>query len=202
MSDQLKNRLVGAVVLITLAVIFLPDILDGQKQSHTQDFKTIPLRPNFETSAMTVADSQPAGDNQQGTLPVETGEVVEETVAVVEEPVNTPADETPPAVAKTVEKTPAKAPQKSPAKTKFNSNAWVVRMGGFNNADNVKALVAKLRKEGFKCYTLPSVPKNGSLTRVFVGPNLDRKALEKQLPKLKALTALSGSIVKYEPTAS
>ncbi|SDJ94952.1 DedD protein [Ferrimonas sediminum] len=45
MSAQLKNRIVGTLVLTALAVIFLPDLLSGEKQRVQENFATIPLRP-------------------------------------------------------------------------------------------------------------------------------------------------------------
>lgn len=220
MSDQLKNRLVGALVLITLAVIFLPDILDGQKNSQEKEFSTIPLRPEFDTSHV----SNPADDIRQEADPgaqqvSEPGAELDPIAEQVSspEPANNSESKTSNdsqkqaeavAQAKLATATPS---QKTPAPVKttpkkvnslMKGNAWVVRLGGFKNAANVKALVGKLRKQGIKCFTLPEIPKDGTLTRVFVGPNIDRKVLEKQLGQLKELTKLSGSIVKYEPTAS
>ncbi|MEN8814987.1 MAG: SPOR domain-containing protein, partial [Glaciecola sp.] len=32
MNTALQNRLVGTILVVALAVIFLPDLLDGQKQ--------------------------------------------------------------------------------------------------------------------------------------------------------------------------
>ena len=47
MSSVLTNRLVGSAILIIAAVVFLPDLLDGQKEIRKDDFKAIPERPEF-----------------------------------------------------------------------------------------------------------------------------------------------------------
>lgn len=47
MSSVLTNRLVGSAILIIAAVVFLPDLLDGQKEVRKDDFKAIPERPEF-----------------------------------------------------------------------------------------------------------------------------------------------------------
>jgi DedD protein len=49
MSSVLTNRLVGSAILIIAAVVFLPDLLDGQKEVRKDDFKAIPERPEFAT---------------------------------------------------------------------------------------------------------------------------------------------------------
>ncbi|MGL5661036.1 MAG: cell division protein DedD [Aeromonas sp.] len=67
MTSKLQNRLVGSVILVALIVIFLPDILDGNKQSSKEDeFTNIPLRPELEP-AKPVLQVSAAGS----TLPAE-----------------------------------------------------------------------------------------------------------------------------------
>lgn len=49
MASKFQNRLVGTVILVALVVIFLPDLLDGQKLTQKEEaFATIPLRPDLE----------------------------------------------------------------------------------------------------------------------------------------------------------
>lgn len=48
MATQLQNRLVGTVILVALGVIFLPDLLDGQKERHQEPITAIPLHPELE----------------------------------------------------------------------------------------------------------------------------------------------------------
>ena len=45
MSSALKNRLVGTIIIVALAVIFLPDFLDGKKQTNRDPFVSIPANP-------------------------------------------------------------------------------------------------------------------------------------------------------------
>jgi DedD protein len=69
----------------------------------------------------------------------------------------------------------------------------VVQLGAFRNADNVNALVRKLRASGYRAQTTPAVPRQGELNRVWVGP--DSKArLEQQLAPLERLTGLKGRV--------
>ena len=49
MATQFQNRLIGTVILVSLGVIFLPDILSGKRSNHHDPIASIPLRP--ETAA-------------------------------------------------------------------------------------------------------------------------------------------------------
>ncbi|MGL6124249.1 MAG: SPOR domain-containing protein, partial [Shewanella sp.] len=81
-------------------------------------------------------------------------------------------------------------------------SGFTLQLGGFNNATNVKALVAQLRKSGFKAYTLPENPKDGVLTKVFVGPDVSQDKLKKIQIEVENLTRLKGWIVPFNPLAS
>ena len=45
MTSALKNRLVGTIIVVALAVIFLPDFLDGKKQTNREPFVSVPANP-------------------------------------------------------------------------------------------------------------------------------------------------------------
>ena len=45
MAAALKNRLVGTVILVAVAVIILPDMLDGKKSSNGDVFVNVPAAP-------------------------------------------------------------------------------------------------------------------------------------------------------------
>lgn len=74
MSSVLTNRLVGSAILIVAAIVFLPDVLDGQKQVRKDDFKAVPERPEFAevTAPQTFnADQHQAAAAQAAALPVD-----------------------------------------------------------------------------------------------------------------------------------
>ena len=49
MAAKFQNRLVGTVILVALVVIFLPDLMDGNKLEQKEEaFAKIPLRPELE----------------------------------------------------------------------------------------------------------------------------------------------------------
>lgn len=81
-------------------------------------------------------------------------------------------------------------------------SGFTLQLGSFNNATNVKALVAQLRKSGFKAYTIPVNPKDGVLTKVFVGPDVSEAKLKKVQVEVENLTRLKGWIVPFNPLES
>lgn len=58
MTAVFTNRLIGSAILVVAAVVFLPDLLDGQKQVNKDDFKAIPERPEFAEVAQPAVFSQ------------------------------------------------------------------------------------------------------------------------------------------------
>ncbi|OTA20424.1 cell division protein DedD [Xenorhabdus beddingii] len=86
-----------------------------------------------------------------------------------------------------------------PAVQAPQATAYVVQLGALKNADKVGEIVAKLRLSGHQVYTVPSSPMQGQLTRIYVGPNASRQALESVLSELREITGLQGQIKNYKP---
>lgn len=211
MNRQFQNRLVGTIVFVALGVIFLPDLLDGKKTQVVEEFTEIPLRPlakSHNNSSQTQA-TEPEGDTVEefqvltlaepqdlGSDVVELGD--EEPVVVAKQVKSKPVQAAP---AKTQPKTePVKvvAQAKAPVKTAITAG-FTLQLGGFNNAANVSALIAQLRKAGFTAYTLPAKPVDGRLTRVFVGPEVSESKLKARQDPIFKLTGLKGKIIAYNP---
>ncbi len=195
LSAQFQNRLVGTVVIVALGVIFLPDLLDGKKQREVEQFTEIPLRP--------VITEQAKDDIGEGYKP-ETFEV--EEIAQTQDLVSSSEEET----VEQAQTEPAKKPTNTQTQQVAKSEpvvkkatpikaGYTLQLGGFNNAKNVDGLVKQLRQNGFTAYTLPAKPIDGSLTKVFVGPDLSADKLKTQQQKIKKITGLQGKIVKYNP---
>jgi len=211
LNRQFQNRLVGTIVFVALGVIFLPDLLDGKKTQVVEEFTEIPLRPlakSHNNSSQTQA-TEPEGDTVEefqvltlaepqdlGSDVVELGD--EEPVVVAKQVESKPVQAAP---AKTQPKTePVKvvAQAKAPVKTAITAG-FTLQLGGFNNAANVSALIAQLRKAGFTAYTLPAKPVDGRLTRVFVGPEVSESKLKARQDPIFKLTGLKGKIIAYNP---
>lgn len=189
MTAAFKHRLLGTAILVMAGIIFLPDLLDGEKQLVKDDFKVIPDRPEFKgVQQQQVVDTTKLTEVQQQLQPQPVDEQPLDQVDVAEKQ----------PVAVTVE----------PAKPITQNNAalaqagWVVRVGSFSKVQNANALVAKLRQAGFVTFTRDITNTQGiKLTSVLVGPELRKEKLEQQLDKLQQLTGIERlSVMSYQPT--
>lgn len=207
MSATIKHRLLGASILLMLAIIFLPDLLDGQKQVVKDDFRVIPERPEFKgVQQVTPFDEANLQQAEASATPAEVDEqpLDQQAAAASELPSQQFASVTVGAEAETTTNTAAPAVSPAPVAStpELGQAAWVVRVGSFSNSQNANALVTKLRQEGFATFTRNITNSNGqALTSVFVGPEIRREKLEQGLPKLRQLTGVERLVISnYQPT--
>jgi DedD protein len=204
LSTPFQNRLVGTIIVAAAAVIFLPDILDGEKQSFQTQFEEIPKAPAFVAEATPepfsdtqviqlrnpqLADDKPLDD--QG-FDLEQEQETKTDATVVELAVLEP-------VSDFAEKQLA-AEVTTQAETQTNSqDSWVIQLGSFRHQKNVDALVKKLQNSGYLTYTRPVKTSSGTLIKVFVGPDTDKLGLAAKIPDLKKLTSVNGRLAKFAP---
>ena len=210
MNSGFINRLVGTTIVVIAAIVFIPNILDGEKVHYKEGFKAIPERPEFKTIDLQDAIDDQVANAQQPKAEAEedisaddelltsAAEVVVESAPAEQQVVEAATNQVA-ATAKpqTVEKQPE--PVRKPEEN-LSKMAYVIQLGSFSHAANVKSLQAKLSDKGFKTFTRPVKTPNGTLTKVFVGPSLNKAELESKLPELKALTKLNGKVTQFEVT--
>ncbi|MDE3272043.1 SPOR domain-containing protein [Pseudoalteromonas sp. G4] len=218
MTSQFINRLVGTIIVVTAAIVFIPNILDGEKVQKRETFKDIPERPEFkaieldpepdQTLARESLPSTPVieeaaideGENSPFNNELSADQQIAQTEAEIieEKKVATVEVDAKPAVNE-VEVEP-KVAVKRAEQSNLNEFAWVIQLGSFSHKANVDSLLAKLKSAGFTAFTKPIKTPSGTLTKVFVGPELDKQKLESQLPQLKKLTKLNGRVTQFEIT--
>lgn len=196
MTAAFKHRLLGTAILLMAAIIFLPDLLDGEKQVVKDDFKVIPDRPEFKgVQQQQVVDSNKLTELQQQVQP----QIIDEQALDDAEPERTPEPALPSQqLAQVTAEHNTSAHQANPA---LAQAGWVVRVGSFSKVQNANALVAKLRQAGFVTFTRNITNTQGlQLTSVLVGPELRKEKLEQQLAKLQQLTGLERlTVMSYQP---
>lgn len=178
MASQLQNRIVGSVILIALAVIFLPELLDGQPQQRQETFDAIPLQPELEVAEMPVT---------------QVPEVEQFNALAAVETVELDAEEAP------VMRNGATAVATAPTAGDLKQPGWVIQLGVFRNQASVDRLVEQLRAAGYPAYREATQSEQGVRHKLLVGPGLVKAELEADLPKLKELTDLNGRVFRYEP---
>ncbi|TRX57274.1 SPOR domain-containing protein [Thalassomonas sp. M1454] len=208
MSTPFQNRLVGTIIVAAAAVIFLPDVFDGEKQAYQAQFESIPATPKSVPIAtkqdfpeQKIADltaKQPLSkDTAADQQLLQTEKELPDELAVPRSNssmITAAAQESKPK-AKVVKSTPIKAV----AKTVDKSKAYVIQLGSFKHKKNVEQLIIKLKKSGYTVYSKPIKTAAGELTKVFIGPEISKASLEAKLPKLKSLTGVQGRVAVYQP---
>jgi len=185
-EQTFKQRIVGAIVLVALAIIFIPMLLPGHGDSGFIDGDTtIPPRPDsLENLRLLELESPvtPPPPRQRVRTPVD-----EKTPALPEpeaEPVPPPAKAPPPAPASKT------APQPEP-------RAWAVQVGSFSKKDNAMALRDKLRARGYKAFVEHVQLPAGSSYRVRIGPYVKRSQAEKIHKSVAENMQLKGIVIGH-----
>jgi len=199
-ASQFKNRLVGVTILVALVVIFLPSVIDGEKTSYQQEFVTTPIKPDLKVHSK---EFQSASAAQEKKILIEDAIQVDANTEIVNDVSEWKVEEIAEVEDSDKNETEAVATESKNAednnKTAFSDPAWTIQLGAFQNKENINTLLKKLNKAGFQVHTIPKEVMEGQLTRVFVGPDISKKALEDKLPRLKRLTNLDGKLVPFNP---
>lgn len=176
-----KQRIIGAIVLVALAVIFIPMLLPGHRDIGFSDTDSyIPPKPaeleNLKVLELEKPLAAPAPREIVRT-PID-----ERSPPAPKAESETPAVEQKPAAA---DKKPATSPeQKSESATPTAARAWVVQVGSFSKRDNAMRLRDQLRSKGYNTFVEQISAADRNFYRVRVGPVVSRDnalALQKEL---------------------
>ncbi|SHI08607.1 SPOR domain-containing protein [Ferrimonas marina] len=195
MAQPIQNRLVGTLVLVALGVLFLPDMLNGEKKRVEEQFATIPLRPSVAESTLPEQALSPLAEAEAPVaIPLEDSE--SKPVETAQLPATTEVEVTESAQA---EPTPKPKPKAVESQAKSERSGWSIRLGSFRSASNVNRLVKDLRAQDYPAYTVPAKPVDGQITVVFVGPDIDKSRIEALQRELAEEHALQTQLVRYNP---
>ncbi|WP_077340674.1 SPOR domain-containing protein [Pseudocolwellia agarivorans] len=226
MSTPFQNRIVGTVIVAAVAIIFLPDLLDGNKKKYNAEFENIPQAPkidlnvpakSFPTEKLKVIapkEEQVVEVEQDNLLQFPANESVESDGSKNETAQNSPVlsndivkvnkltkpDTLDKKVVKKEDVAIKKAETSSLPKKINVKETWVIQLGSFRHKKNVVELIEKLKYHGYTTFTRPINTKNGTLTKVFVGPDINKTSLENKIKPLKALTHVEGKVTRFYPT--
>ncbi|MBA4288381.1 MAG: cell division protein [Pseudomonas sp.] len=194
LDSGLKQRIVGALVLLALAVIFLPMLLSREDElRHVQvDAPQMPAAPS-----MPVVELEPVVVPEPQTL-------VDEPL--VDTPVPNPAPVSAPvAAAATTPVAPAVTPPEpkpvveAPVANKLDANSlpisWSVQLASLSSREGAQALQKTLRSQGYNAYTRTF----DGMNRVFVGPLIERAEANRVRDQLNRQHKLNGFVVRFQP---
>jgi DedD protein len=205
MDDALKARLIGAAVLVLLAVLLIPELLSGRKtvepvaeEAGPRGSRTFTIElgggsgQSVRTpTTVTPATSPPSGDAapaaaQAAIEPTPTPQpatITEQTPEPVLEPAPEPAPELvarPAPIAKPSAVEPEPPPVAAPGR-----GGWAVQVGAFGSAGTAAKLVRELSAAGYPAFESPVARAGNTLHRVRVGPEADKAGAEQLARRLK-----------------
>jgi DedD protein len=195
----MKERIIGAVVLVVFAVLVVPVFLDGpsEEEEIVSQAVTLPGQDAEERRRQTIVlerDREQPVPASQLPAPTQAAPVVreeasptareaEETVEKSEPP---PADPTP-AAAETAVAEPAAASA---------TGMFAVQLGSFSSQENAERLAADLRNQGYAAFLSQVESGDRQLHRVRVGPQKDRESAEAVAAQL-AKSGHTGQVVPH-----
>jgi len=195
MDVLLKQRLVGAIVLVALGVIFVPLILEGPSQTLVPEMEALPEPEEHVISAplesFPAPDAIPAAPDTAVILADPQPAAVSEAPAEPPQPVAEPEPEPEPEPV-----VPEPEPENKPAKSE-PLGSWVVQMGSFSSEQNALRLRDKLRKNGFTAQVEKARIEGKSRFRVRVGPFLERAEAEQSRKQIQDKLTLKGRVLSY-----
>lgn len=223
MDNLVKQRVIGAVVLVALAVIFVPMLLEqpeddlGPVGSNLPDKPDqivrdriepliLPEPPEESEPAQVVLDApSPAAVAPAEPTPPATPPAEAAPAEPVPAPAPTPAIPTtpaqpvaPPAAATPAPVAPAPAPAAQPQSTPAQPlSGWVVQLASLASKDNALALQERLRGLGYTAFVEEVRTAQGVLYRVRVGPELERANAEKLRDRLDQQVQIKGIVTRY-----
>jgi DedD protein len=196
-DEQLKKRLVGAAVLASLVVIFLPMVLDDEgipgegmtkdvvpeRKIDREQFKSRVLPLPSETGRPIVVERpQPLAP-----IPIGPEEVASEAPQTPRESPQ-PAEQLP----GPVEAVPPEQPKPMEAKVDASTakptpqlRSWAVQVASFPSREGALKLLMELRDLKFTAYVQEVNIKDKAWYRVRVGPEVDRQRVDLLLSQLQ-----------------
>jgi len=203
---NIKQRIIGAIVLIALAVIIIPLVLDFRKDyDHVIHGSNIPPKP--DDFRVEVFEFDKAGDIK---VPVR---VVDELVTAADDDSTEHPDKAvnESAAVLSAETVAASNERVSELRNRINDSkdgsvakagqaaaeSWVVQLASLTRRKNAIGLRDRVRKMGLHAFVVSSQVDGKTMYRVLVGPELLRSNADKQRKRLQQETNLGGMVIKY-----
>jgi DedD protein len=199
-ESKLKQRIVGAIVLVALAVIFLPMLFkqeDSVREVVVQapPMPDIPAAPQFPVAE--VAVPEPVLDDSWDEPLITATPVQAESLPDTSVPVKPIVDAQSISTQAATNLKPQPEPQ--PAAPGIDQNnlpvSWSVQLASLTNKDNAQALRDSYRNKQYNAYVRSA---NGT-HRVFIGPLVKQTEAQAMCKRLKSREGQDCFVVRYEP---
>lgn len=206
MNEILKQRLVGALILIALGVVFWPIIFVEPVSKPLGEAAQVPVRPTIDTTPI----DPPGRDGLRSSPPLQASETTpasEAKLAVIDDPVEkAPLPQKPSVRSKPAPPPIRKQPTtrtEAPAKPAIDADGipigWILQIASVSSPSKAEALRSSLIDMGYKAYIKKIKRENSVLLRVYIGPKFERARLEAMQPTVDAQFKVKSMVRRYIP---
>ena len=191
MDSRAKQRLTGAVILVALFVLLVPELLKGprvavapegapadegmRRYTIDLDASAPPAQPDHSSAQPAVELPAVADDRAkpgEEAAPAASSQPVAPTAVAAAPKPPTPSPSVP------TQSAPTPAPTRA-APPPAERGSFVVQLGSFHERENADRLVREMTAKGFAAFVAPPIKSGGrDLYRVRVGPTRDRAQAE------------------------
>ena len=202
LRKQARHRLIGATVLVVIAVLGFPMVFDTKPRDLASDIRIdMPDRDAVRPSQPPTVAIPDKLDNAKVPLSEAVSaneQVVDDNKKTVTPAVNPPSESSssdtkssetkPKAEAAKTGPAPADTASAKPATKEASAERFIVQFGAFSDEAKVKEVRSKLEKSGVKTYVHVAQTPEGKRTRVRAGPFASREEAQKIITKTKSLS--------------
>lgn len=201
MNNVLKQRLVGALILVALGVVFWPIIFVEPGEQGGAEETRIPPRPQVDTTP--VETPEMVGLRPSAELLKEEPAPDRPLLTLLPEPSQSPASTAAPEPAKKTAAAEKKTRTQAPVKPVIDDQGipvvWILRVASVSSSDRADELRKRLLEMGYKAYTKKVRSSGKTLYRVYVGPKAEKAKLEKIQPEIDREFGVTSLISRYYP---
>jgi DedD protein len=187
-----RQRLVGALVLLALGVVFWPIIFVESPQRELPALPPSAERPVIDTTPfpaperpaqlLAMTDTPPPSLTPE-LAPAETLDALPEKA---------------PTAAITAPQTRDKAPAVNPVTAKGNAQLWVLQVASVSSKARATEVVDLLKAKNYRAYFQVTKRSNGTFYRIQIGPKAERAAIERIKPAVDRLLAVDALVEEYK----
>jgi DedD protein len=170
-SNGLKQRVVGVLVLASLGLILLPVVFDFADPKRIDRSSLIPPAPEIIAQDIPQATRPAIEENKSSAAKIDDSLLNKE----VEEKEKT-------------EKNYGLNKDDLPLE-------WVLQVGAFAEQSNANEMMGLLRNQGYKAYQRKLKKEGKTLYKVCIGPKLDRRRVLADKVKVDKLLAIDSSVI-------
>ena len=213
MDNILKQRLIGALILVALGVVFWPIIFVEPEGPGGLPGARIPPPPAVDTTPIEPPDT--AGLRQAPEVMAQREARAEEAAALAEpEPVVLPepepeqepepekarvAEPEQQAVAEPTRSTRKAAPESPQLDAQGVPVAWLLQVVSLSSKSRAESIRDDLIADGHKAYVKPIKSADRTLYRVYIGPKFERAQLERIQGEIDRQLGVKSLVARYVP---